>query len=120
MKEERFLALAKKISRRSNHREHHLGCIIVRGSKVLGSGFNTLKTHTHSSHPFKGIHAEYAAIMAASYDVKGATAYIFRAQKNGTPAMSRPCPYCWKLLMECGIKKVVYTFEGSFKEERVA
>lgn len=120
MKEERFLALAKKVSKRSDHHEHKLGCAIVRGSKVLGLGFNLLKTHTHSPHRWKGIHAEYMAVMAASYDVKGATAYIFRQQKNGTPAMSRPCQYCWKLLMECGIKKVVYTFEGSFKEERVA
>ena len=60
------------------------------------------------------------AIMSAGYEVNGATAYIFRQHKNGTPAMSRPCESCWRYLMDCGIKNVVYTFEGSFKEEKLA
>lgn len=120
MKQDRFLSIAKKVSKKSDHHSHKLGCIIVKGNKILGTGFNVLKTHPHSPHSYKSIHAEYMAVISANYEVEGATAYIFREQKNGTLAMSRPCESCWKYLTKCGVKKVVYTFEGSFKEEKIS
>lgn len=120
MKEERFLSMAKKASERSDHHSHKLGCVIVKGPKVLGTGFNKLnKKSTRSPHSYNSIHAEFAAVVSAGWDVKGATAYIFRQTKNGTPAMSRPCESCFKFLTDQGIKKIVYTFEGSFVEEEV-
>jgi deoxycytidylate deaminase len=119
MKEDHFLSLAKKASKRSNHRDHKIGCVIVKGNKILGVGFNVLKTHPHSPHKHKSTHAEFMAVVSSGYEVSRATAYIFRQQKNGTPAMSRPCESCFRYLTESGIKKIVYTFEGSFKEEKV-
>ncbi len=119
MKEERFLSLAKKASKKSDHHSHRLGCVLVRGSKVIGVGFNLMKTHTYSTHKFKNIHAEFMALVASGYDIKGATAYIYREQKDGTPATSRPCEACYRMLVENGIKRIVYTFDGSFKEEKV-
>lgn len=120
MKEWHFLSLAKKISEKSSHHSHALGCVITRGNRILGQGFNTLKTHPDSPHPWRTVHAEFAAVLAANYDVRDAVVYIFRQQKNGTPAISKPCKFCWDFLMSQGVKKVVYTCEGSFKEEMVA
>lgn len=119
MKADHFLQLARKESVRSNHRRHKLGCVLVRGSRVLGLGHNMLKTHPKSPHEFKSIHAEFMAVLNSGTDLKGATAYIFRQQKNGTPAISRPCEDCWRYLMECGVKEVVYSFEGSFVQEKI-
>ena len=115
----KFLSIAKKESRLSNHHSHKLGCAIVRNGKVLGVGHNMMKTHPKSPHRFKNIHAEFMAVLNSNMDIGGGTAYIFREQKNGTPAISRPCTDCWRFLMECGIKDVVYSFEGSFKQERL-
>lgn len=120
MKQERFLTLAKQVSEKSDHHTYKMGCIIAKGNKVLSSGFNILRTHPKSPHAHKSIHAEFmAAISADNTDLKGATAYVFRQQKNGTWAMAKPCKYCWQFLMECGIKEVVYSFEGSFRTEEL-
>lgn len=78
-----------------------------------------MKTHPKSPHEFKSVHAEFMAVADADFDIEGATAYIFREHKNGTMAMAKPCESCWKFLMEHGVKSVVYSFEGSFKEEKV-
>ena len=119
MRHQRLLSLAKKLSLKSNHHTHIHGCVIAKGNKVLGTGFNTLKTHPASPHNWKSIHAEFMAVLSANFNVRGATVYVFRQQKDGSPAMSRPCSSCWKYLKDQGVKNVVYTFEGNFKEERV-
>lgn len=116
----KFLTLAKQVSRKSDHHTHKMGCVIAKGSKILGCGFNVLKTHPKSPHKHKSIHAEFMAALNAGYDIEGATAYVFRQQKDGTLAMARPCESCWRFLMDCGIKKVVYSFEGSFRQEELA
>jgi pyrimidine deaminase RibD-like protein len=119
MKQERLLTMAKHISKKSDHHNYKVGCVIAKGNRVIGKGFNTLKTHTKSPHPFKSIHAEFMAVLSAEYDIKGATVYVFREQKSGKWSISRPCKSCWQFLIECGAKRVVYSYEGSFKEEEV-
>lgn len=120
MKLNRYLTMAKKASHKSDHHTHKMGCVIAKGNKVLGTGHNMMKTHTKSPHAWKFIHAEFMAVLNAGYDVKGATVYIFRAHKDATHSIARPCEYCWKFLMDLGVKEVVYTYEGNIKQERVA
>lgn len=117
----KYYNLLKKLSLRSNHHSHQMSCIIIRGNKVIGRGFNMLKTHPHSPHKnFKQIHAEFAAVLNAGYDVKGATVIIFREKKDGTLAVSKPCTSCHQFLIEQGVEEIVYTFENSFKMEKIA
>lgn len=117
MKQRHFLKMAKRISQKSDHHAHKIGCVVARKNKILGSGFNLIKTHTKSPHAFKSIHAEFMAALNANFDLKGATVYIFREHKNGTWAISKPCSSCWEFLIECGAKEVIYSCEGSFKQE---
>lgn len=119
MKSEHFLSLARQASRKSDHHTHRIGCVIAKRNKVLGSGHNVIKTHPRSPHRFGFIHAEFMAAMQASYELQGATVYVFREQKDGTASMAKPCEDCWRFLHECGVKEVVYSFEGSFKKERI-
>jgi len=119
MKAEYFLSLAKRASKRSDHTKHRLGCCIARGNKVLGVGHNMMKTHPKSPHSWGHIHAEFLAVLNSGYDVEGATAYVYREQKDGSPAMSRPCKYCWDYLISKGITTVVYSFKGSFVQEKL-
>lgn len=120
MKQKHLLDIARQLSKKSDHHTHKVGCVIAKGDRVLGSGFNLLKTHPKSPHAHKSIHAEFMAALNASYDIKGATAYIFREHRDGTWAISRPCKYCWKFLLDCGVKKVVYSFEGNYKQEEMS
>lgn len=120
MKEIKFLEMAKKISLNSDHHRHQLGAIIVRGSNVIGTGYNVLnRKSTKAPHKFMSIHAEYMAFLNSNRDIEGATIYIFRQLKDGTPSMARPCESCYNFLISKGIKNIVYTCEGSFKKEKM-
>jgi deoxycytidylate deaminase len=96
-----------------------MGAVIAKGNKTLGFGFNTLKTHPKSPHNFNQIHAEFMAALNCNFDVKGATVYVFRQHKDGTWAKAAPCASCRKFLLECGIKEIVYSFEGHYKKEEL-
>ena len=118
MRQDKFLKIAKEASSRSDHYKYKMGCAIAKGNKILGVGCNSMKTHPKSPHKFKSTHAEFmAAQNAGLWNLEGATVYVFREQKDGKMAMAKPCPYCWRFLVDCGVKEVVYSFEGSFKKE---
>jgi diaminohydroxyphosphoribosylaminopyrimidine deaminase / 5-amino-6-(5-phosphoribosylamino)uracil reductase len=123
MRDIRFLEYAKKISEKSNHHSFKLGCVITKGSRIIGTGCNIIgKTHSESPHKFHTIHAEFNAILNAKNkhnDIYGATAYVFRAWKNGTWAIARPCPTCRNFLIKNGIKEIVYSFQGYFRKENL-
>lgn len=119
MKQEQFLTMAKQISQKSDHATHKIGCVVAKKNRVLGSGFNVMRTHPKSPHQYKSIHAEFMAALNANFELKGATVYVFRQHKSGAWAISKPCTACWNFLIECGAKEVVYSFEGSFKQEEL-
>ena len=102
----------------SDHSQHRHGAVLVKKNRIISKGFNKVKTHTCSTHCYKNIHAELDAILKARrQDVNGCTLYLYRQDKNGIKSNSRPCSWCLILLKQYGIKKVYYTFEGSYKEE---
>lgn len=116
MKQEYFLKKAREVSIKSNH-AHKIGCVLVKRNRIIGSSCNASKTHPKSPHCYKSIHAEFGAVIDAGFDVKGATAYVFRQQKNGTWAIAKPCVSCRNFLVKCGILNVFYSFEGTYKKE---
>ena len=66
------------------------------------------------------VHAETDALIPLikdNVDLTNASIYIFRAHKNGSNALARPCPGCESLIRACGIKKVYYTTENSYTKE---
>lgn len=113
---ERFFMLAKKLASHSDHSQHHLGAAIVSGNKVIGVGFNKNKTHPKSFHKFKGIHAEFSAVMnSREQNVRGASIYVYRETKNGTLGNSKPCIFCQDMLRSVYIKNVYYTTENGYE-----
>lgn len=44
--------------------------------------------------------------------------YLYREYKDGSLAPSRPCPSCMAMLKDFGIKKVYYTTEDGYVEEK--
>ena len=45
--------------------------------------------------------------------------YLYREYKDGSLAPSRPCPSCMAMLRDFGIKKIMYTTEDGFAEEKI-
>ena len=67
-------------------------------------------------------HAELAALVPLirdGIDLSNAAIYVYRAHKNGTLAMSRPCPSCMQLIKDVGIKRVFYTTENGYAYEKI-
>lgn len=114
----KFLKLLKKLKAQSDHPTHKHSCVIAKGNQVISIGFNKYKTSPKSNHPYKMVHAELSAILDNKFaDLAGSTAYIYRENHSGTPAMSRPCESCMVLLKLAKIKKICYSVENGFKEE---
>lgn len=107
----KFFDLCKELKKHSNHKQHKMSSVIVRKNRVIGTGFNQLKTHSLSKHPFKSLHAEVHAVLKTTNkeDLEGAEIYIYRENRYGLPALAKPCPYCLALLKEVGIKRMHYS-----------
>jgi len=43
--------------------------------------------------------------------------YVARVNNRGEQKMSRPCPQCMQLLIDAGIKRVVYTIDSTIELE---
>ncbi|HXB10758.1 MAG TPA: deaminase, partial [Bacteroidia bacterium] len=98
-KQKRYFNLAKKLSFKSDHIQHRLGCVIVKNNDILGIGFNKNRTHPKSMSEFRTLHAEVAAVVnAGEENLEGATAYIYRQTIGGRLGLSRPCEGCEALL----------------------
>jgi len=115
-----FLNIAEVVSTRSNCCRRHVGALLVSDNRIISTGYNgTPKGYTdcndggcprcNNSGVKSGdgleeclcVHAEANAIIQAAYygaTVKGSTLYC----------TLEPCLSCSKLIINSGIKKIVY------------
>jgi len=102
-----FMGAALMISSRSSCERLHVGCVLVRDTRIISMGYNGfLPGMPHDSkirdgHEQATVHAEQNAITDCSrrgISCDNATAYITHY----------PCINCFKILAASGIKKVVY------------
>lgn len=116
----KFFKLCKKLSACSDHHQHKLGALVCKKNRILGCGWNQLKTDPKSNHPFKSTHAEFMAIRNCNPDeLKGATIYVYRENKQGELVNAHPCPSCYELLKLNNIKEVIYTNNGSYDRQKI-
>lgn len=114
----KYFDLAKRITGKSSHHTHKLACVIVNGNRVISVGWNQLKTHPRSTHPYKSLHAELHAIIGCSEgELAGSEMYVYRELKDGRMAMAKPCKYCMEALRLAKIKKVWYTVSDGTEGE---
>lgn len=102
-----FMCAAVMISSRSSCERLHVGCALVKNTRIISMGYNGfLANRPHRSivrdnHEQATVHAEQNAITDCSkrgISCDGATAYITHF----------PCINCYKILASSGIKKIVY------------
>ena len=133
----RFFKEAKKESLLSDYNGQHLGAVAVYGDKViLAKAHNSNKTNTTQyfynryrieqksnimSKPARS-HAEvnlWRRIRFLDIDFSRVSVYIYRELKNGKLGMARCCPACMEALKSLGIKKICYTTDVGYAEERI-
>lgn len=112
---QKYFDLARKVSKLSTHNRFLLGAVVVDGSKIISVGANKLKTHPKSTHPYRSLHAEMAAIIAAHQDLSKCSMYVYREIKSGVPAIAKPCIYCQLMIQEAGLKHVYYSTDGGYE-----
>lgn len=124
---------AKEISYLSDYKRVHIGCIAVYKNHILAVGYNTNKTHPlqqkynkyrkmkyEGTEPAASLHAEMSCLMQIKdmdIDFNKVELYVYRENKNGIIAISRPCAACMKMIDKLGIKKIHYTTDGGFADE---
>ena len=123
--DEYFMGIAKVVAMRSNCQRRHVAAIIVKDNHILSTGYNgtphgvkncfaggcprcsgKVKSGTHLEECLC-VHAEQNAICQAAFfghAVKDATIYITIS----------PCLTCAKLIINAGIKEVVYGGDYAF------
>lgn len=133
----RFFKEAKKESLLSDYNGQHLGAVAVYGDKViLAKAHNSNKTNTTQyfynryrveqksnimSKPPRS-HAEVNLLRKIRFldiDFSRVSVYIYRELKNGELGMARCCPACMAALKSLGIKKICYTTDDGYAEERI-
>ncbi|MBW1972786.1 MAG: cytidine deaminase [Deltaproteobacteria bacterium] len=114
-----FMEITKLVSKRSTCLRRHVGAILVKDKRILATGYNgaptglkhcleigclreALKIPSGERHELcRGLHAEQNAIIQAAVHgvkIEGATLYC----------TNHPCIICTKMIINAGIKRVVY------------
>lgn len=127
-KDEYFMKIAEVVSQRSTCIKRRVGAVLVKDSHVISTGYNGAPSGLKHCSPeicvrknlksgekpelCRGIHAEANCIIQAAIhgtSIKGDTTLY---------STTFPCMSCLKLLINAGVKKVVYR-EGYNMENRV-
>lgn len=116
--DEYFLQIAFTVAQRSTCDRAHVGCVLVRDRRILTTGYNGAPAglpHCDDvghllvdGHCVRTLHAEQnALIQAALHGVgtEGATAYVTH----------QPCLTCAKMLINAGVRRVVYA--GNYPDD---
>ena len=107
-----FMDIAFMVSERSTCPRLHVGAVLVKNRRIKATGYNGSPMglpHCDedgclmvNNHCVRTIHAEVNCLLeAAPVEREGATMYVTHT----------PCPECQKLIITCGIKRVVYSTE---------
>ena len=118
--DEYFMEMAHLVAKRSTCLRRHVGAVLVKDKRVLSTGYNgspkgtlhcevkgcireQMNVPSGTRHErCRGVHAEQNAIIQAAYfgvSVDGSTIYT----------TTYPCSMCAKILINAGIKEVVYS-----------
>lgn len=105
----RQLLICKKIRSKSNHRKK-MSSVITKHGRVISFGWNIQKSHPKyaDGNKYYSVHAEINALIKNTTNPIGATIYVYR-EVEGIPAMAKPCNNCLAVIIEAGIKRIIYT-----------
>ena len=135
---ERYFKFAREAAEQASYTGSHrfspaIGAIAIYKGSIVASAFNTNKTsplqarynvYRYVSDTPSKSHAETSLVQKLrwkfgdSLDWSKVHIYLYREYKDGRLAPSRPCESCMALLRQIGVKKIYYTTEEGFAEEK--
>lgn len=135
---ERYFRFAREASKHATYTGSHrfspmIGGIAVYKGSIVASAWNTDKTSPlqarYNRYRFRAntpdkAHCETVLVQKLrwrfgdSIDWARVDIYLYREYKDGGLGPSRPCPSCMAMLKEIGIKKIFYTTEDGYVEEK--
>ncbi len=88
---------------------YKLGATIVKGGRILSTGYNELRYNRFIGEPT--LHAEEASIVKLLrdnrlHDLAGSELYVTRITRGGNVACSYPCSRCYDLIRSVGITRI--------------
>jgi len=134
----RFFKFAREASMKATYQGSHrfspmIGVAAVYKGSIVATACNSNKTSPlqaryniyrfNADTPDK-MHAEVALVQKLrwkfgdSLDWAKVHIYLYREYKDGHIAPSRPCPSCMAMLKELGIKRIAYTTDDGYAEEK--
>jgi dCMP deaminase len=116
---EYFMEISKLVAKRSTCLRRHVGAVLVKDKSIISTGYNgtprglphcldtgclreEMNVPSGERHELcRGLHAEQNAIIQAAYhgiNISGSILFC----------TNRPCLICSKMLINAGIKKIIY------------
>lgn len=134
----RYFKFAREASMNATYTGSHrfsprIGAVAVYKGSIVATAWNANKTSTlqarYNVYRFQAdtpnkVHAECALVQKLrwkfgdSIDWSKVYIYLYREYKDGNLGPSRPCPSCLALLKELGVKKIYYTTDDGYVEEK--
>lgn len=132
-----FFNKAKRVAAASTYRTHHVGAVLVYRGKIIASACNSNKTspiqkkYNRMYRTFNlgdkpimdSMHAEIACILSVKQEIdwRKAKLYIYRicnGKKRGY-GLARPCKACMSFIKDRGIRRIFYTTDDGYAQERI-
>lgn len=135
----RYFKFAREAAMQSTYTGSHnfspaIGAVAIYKGSIVATACNTNKTSPlqaqynvyryRDSDTLSKAHAETVLVQRLrwkfgdSIDWSKIHIYLYREYKNGNLAPSRCCPSCMAMLRALGIKKIFYTTEDGYVEEK--
>ena len=94
-----MLKLARRLAKKSTHRQHLHASIVARGGNIVSCGYN-----------HERIHAETMALSKLWPSERvGTTVWSIRVSKSGRLGMAKPCSKCMSFLVASRVKQVFFS-----------
>ena len=129
----KYFEKAKNAAMQSDYAKARVGCIAVYHGSVVGTGYNSNKTHPlqqyYNRYRIKSgallpkIHAEINCINSIKdldINFSKVKLYIYRIRRDQPFGMARPCLSCMAALKDLGIKNLYYTTNDGYVYERIS
>ena len=123
---------ARQIANFSDYGAVRHGCVAVYKGHIIGTGYNTNKTHPMqlfynryreiSGAMIPKLHAEINCLNQLRHldiDFKKVKLYIYRSRNDRAYSLSRPCPSCMAAIKDLWIRNIYYTPVSGYANEKI-
>lgn len=125
-----YFKAARAMSELSDFPRRKHGCVIVDKHRIVSSGYNSstkcdslqakMDIEKYGEFCPGKVHAESAAlapILRKKIKLSNAEIYMYREDREGNLALSRPCSTCMKMIKQAGIRYINYTTKDGYAFE---